>query len=101
MPAACPRTGPIVRSSPISRTRTSSVDLHLELDGTAGGIRAALERALRAAIRDRLLPPGTVLPSTRGLATDLGIGRGTVVNAYAQLHAEGYLDARPGGTTRV
>jgi GntR family transcriptional regulator/MocR family aminotransferase len=41
------------------------------------------------------------LPSTRTLAYDLGIARGTVVEAYAQLEAEGYLTARHGAGTWV
>ena len=44
---------------------------------------------------------GTRLPSTRALASDLGIARGTVVEAYAQLEAEGYVDARRGAGTWV
>jgi GntR family transcriptional regulator/MocR family aminotransferase len=66
-----------------------------------GPRRAALEAALRAAIREQRLPPGQRLPSTRTLAYDLGIARGTVVEAYAQLEAEGYLTARHGAGTWV
>jgi GntR family transcriptional regulator / MocR family aminotransferase len=56
---------------------------------------------LRAAIRTQRLAPGQRLPSTRTLAYDLGIARGTVVEAYAQLEAEGYLTARHGAGTWV
>jgi GntR family transcriptional regulator / MocR family aminotransferase len=56
---------------------------------------------LRAAIRAQRLAPGQRLPSTRTLAYDLGIARGTVVEAYAQLQAEGYLTARHGAGTWV
>ncbi|MDX6621637.1 MAG: GntR family transcriptional regulator / MocR family aminotransferase, partial [Gaiellales bacterium] len=79
---------------------TSGPDLHLAL--TASGARhAALEDALRAAIRERRLPAGARLPSTRTLAGDLGLSRGTVVEAFAQLTAEGYLEARHGAGTWV
>ncbi|HET6172690.1 MAG TPA: PLP-dependent aminotransferase family protein [Gaiellales bacterium] len=79
---------------------TSGPDLHLAL--TASGSRhAALEHALRAAIREGRLAAGTRLPSTRALAGDLGLSRGTVVEAFAQLTAEGYLDARHGAGTWV
>ena len=44
---------------------------------------------------------GTSLPPTRGLARELGVSRGVVVEAYQQLVAEGYLTSRPGGYTRV
>lgn len=66
-----------------------------------GPRRDALETALRSAIRDGRLAPGSRLPSTRALALDLGIARGTVVEAYAQLRAEGYLGARRGAGTWV
>jgi GntR family transcriptional regulator/MocR family aminotransferase len=79
---------------------TAGIDLHLELDPTAGR-RAALERALRTAIRDRQLPAGTRLPSTRALAAELDLARGTVSAAYDQLVAEGYLSARVGSGTVV
>jgi GntR family transcriptional regulator/MocR family aminotransferase len=74
--------------------------LELELEPT-GSRRAALEAALRRAIHDRRLTHGTRLPSTRVLAHDLGVARGTVVEAYAQLEAEGYLDIRRGAGTWV
>jgi GntR family transcriptional regulator / MocR family aminotransferase len=66
-----------------------------------GGRRAALEDGLREAIRDGRLAPGAPLPSTRALARDLGVARGTVVEAYAQLVAEGWLTTRPGAGTAV
>ncbi|WP_371670363.1 PLP-dependent aminotransferase family protein [Streptomyces sp. NBC_00289] len=76
------------------------VDLHLEPDA-ADGRRAGLERALREAVRDGRLTPGTRLPATRRLATELGISRGTAKAAYDQLVAEGYLTARQGSGTEV
>ncbi|WP_327070653.1 MocR-like pyridoxine biosynthesis transcription factor PdxR [Kitasatospora sp. NBC_01302] len=78
----------------------SRVDLHIDLDAT-GGRRAGLEAALRAAIREGRLPAGTLLPSTRGLARDLGLSRGTVTAAYDQLVEEGHLTTRPGSGTTV
>ncbi len=76
------------------------VDLHLEPDATDGR-RAGLERALRDAVRDGRLSPGTRLPATRRLAADLGVSRGTTKAVYDQLVAEGYLTARQGSGTRV
>ncbi|WP_432002117.1 PLP-dependent aminotransferase family protein [Streptomyces sioyaensis] len=75
-------------------------DLHLDLGGS-GGLRAALLRALREAVRSGRLAPGTRLPSSRSLAADLGIARNTVADAYAELVAEGWLSARQGSGTRV
>nr|WP_202498225.1 PLP-dependent aminotransferase family protein [Streptomyces sp. SID5469] len=74
--------------------------MHLEPDAAAGR-RAGLERALRDAVRDGRLAPGTRLPATRRLAAELGISRGTAKAAYDQLVAEGYLTARQGAGTEV
>ena len=63
--------------------------------------RAAIERALRTAICAGTLPLGAPLPSSRALSQDLGIARGTVVEAYNQLTAEGYLQSRHGSGTVV
>lgn len=79
---------------------TFGVDLHLDL-GAPSGRRAAIERALREAIRSGRLAPGARLPSTRALAVELGTSRGTVTAAYDQLTAEGYLMARHGSGTVV
>ncbi|MDF2707268.1 MAG: putative transcriptional regulator, GntR family [Nonomuraea muscovyensis] len=79
---------------------SSRLDLHIALDAT-GGRRSGLESALRAAIRQGRLAAGTLLPSTRGLAQELGLSRGTVSAAYDQLVEEGYLTTRPGSGTTV
>jgi GntR family transcriptional regulator/MocR family aminotransferase len=78
---------------------TFGADLHLDLVGT--GMRAALERALRDAVRGGRLTAGTRLPSSRSLARDLGIARNTVADAYGLLVAEGWLTARQGSGTQV
>ncbi|MEV6010202.1 PLP-dependent aminotransferase family protein [Streptomyces sp. NPDC051976] len=81
------------------------MDLHLDLgtdgSGGSGGRRVALERALRDAVRSGRLAPRTRLPSTRKLAAETGLSRGTVKAAYDQLTAEGYLTARQGSGTVV
>ncbi|WP_406283304.1 PLP-dependent aminotransferase family protein [Embleya sp. NBC_00896] len=76
------------------------VDLYLE-PGPVRGRRVGLERALRAAVVDGRLAPGTRLPSSRTLAVDLAMARNTVAEAYAQLVAEGYLTAHRGAGTVV
>ncbi len=60
-----------------------------------------IEDRLRAAIRDGALRPGARVPSTRNLAHQLGVSRRVVVDAYAQLAAEGYLSVRQGASPRV
>jgi GntR family transcriptional regulator/MocR family aminotransferase len=77
----------------------SSLDLHLDLAGPR--VRAGLEAALREAVRGGRLRPGTRLPASRALATDLGIARNTVADCYTQLVAEGWLAARQGSGTWV
>src|SRR5579871_4954352 len=55
----------------------------------------------RKAILDGRLKAGQRLPSTRGLAKELGISRIPVLGAYEQLLAEGYLESTVGAGTRV
>jgi GntR family transcriptional regulator / MocR family aminotransferase len=60
-----------------------------------------LEQSLRERIRSGRLLPEAKLPSSRALAAQLGVSRGVVVEAYAQLTAEGYLVSGQGAPTRV
>ncbi len=60
-----------------------------------------LVRHFRAQIESGHLPPGERLPPTRELARQLGIGRVSVVHAYAQLREEGLVVAWPGRGTFV
>ena len=55
----------------------------------------------RKAIVDGSLRAGQRIPSTRVLALELGISRMPVLNAYAQLLAEGYFESRVGSGTVV
>jgi GntR family transcriptional regulator/MocR family aminotransferase len=56
---------------------------------------------LQRAILSGDMKPGTRLPSTRALAIQLNVSRNTVLNAYQQLIAEGYLDGMVGNGTFV
>ena len=78
-----------------------ALDLLLPLDRGGAPLHRQLERGLREAIRAGRLLPGAALPSTRTVARELGVSRGVVTEAYAQLVAEGYLVARQGAPTRV
>lgn len=71
------------------------------LDRTSRDLGRQLAQALRVAIRQGDLRGGDALPSTRALALALGVSRGTVVEAFAQLVAEGFLESRQGASTRV
>ena len=78
-----------------------SLELLISLDRGRPSLKAQVEEQLRGAVRDERLAPGSALPSSRGLASELGVSRGVIVEAYAQLVAEGYLVTRRGGATRV
>lgn len=75
--------------------------IRLREDDRGGSRRAQLESRLRELVRDGTLVAGTPLPSSRALAGDLGVSRRLVVEAYAQLIAEGYLVSRSGAGTYV
>jgi GntR family transcriptional regulator / MocR family aminotransferase len=80
---------------------SSGLDFLISVDRRGRGLSAALQQAVRDAICAGRLHPGDPLPSTRALARDLGAARGTVVETYEQLVAEGWLVARHGLGTRV
>jgi GntR family transcriptional regulator / MocR family aminotransferase len=92
-----------VWSDPMSGSQTNLAwDTLLELgDAGSGPLHARLSGALRQAIRAGRLPAGSALPPSRQLAQDLGCSRWVVTEAYAQLAAEGWLQARVGSGTRV
>ncbi|EOI1371097.1 PLP-dependent aminotransferase family protein [Serratia marcescens] len=72
-----------------------------ELDRQAGQLSHQLAQALRQAIHRGDLKAGDLLPSTRRLSAALNLARGTVLEAFAQLTAEGFLEPQPGSGTRV
>ena len=88
-------TGLGTNLSPVSQ-------LAIDLDRNGGdALHRQIEASIRGRIRSGALPAGVALPPTRALAAELGVTRGVVVEAYAQLVAEGYLTSRSGGYTQV
>ncbi|WP_245677928.1 MocR-like pyridoxine biosynthesis transcription factor PdxR [Nocardia acidivorans] len=78
----------VVEDLPLAIDRAASVPLAVQV---ADGLRtAATSGALRG---------GDRLPSSRELATRLGVSRTVVTAAYDQLHAEGWLSGRHGSGT--
>lgn len=71
------------------------------LDRASRHLGRQLTQSLREAIHAGTLKPGDLLPSSRQLASAFDIARGTVLEAYAQLTAEGCLDSQPRAGTRV
>ncbi|WP_434559588.1 PLP-dependent aminotransferase family protein [Pseudomonas sp. Z5-35] len=72
----------------------------IELD-RGQGLSRQLYQALRARVLDGRLASGTRLPASRDLATALSISRNSVVRAYDQLYAEGFIEGRVGDGTYV
>ncbi|CAM3276943.1 PLP-dependent aminotransferase family protein [Pseudomonas plecoglossicida] len=65
------------------------------------GLTQQLYEVLRARVLDGRLGSGTRLPATRDLAATLALSRNSVVRAYDQLYAEGYIESRVGDGTYV
>ncbi|MEM7203714.1 MAG: PLP-dependent aminotransferase family protein [Planctomycetota bacterium] len=82
---------------------SSTLDLgFVSLDPCAPAtLSQQLYGALRSAILTGPLTRGDRLPSTRELSSDLGISRTTVINAFEQLRAEGYIESSVGRGTHV
>ncbi|MGC1164930.1 MAG: GntR family transcriptional regulator, partial [Solirubrobacterales bacterium] len=74
----------------VSVERDGELPLHEQIEG-----------AIRENIRTGRLAPGAPLPSSRSLASELGVSRGVITEAYSQLAAEGYLLTRQGAPVRV
>ena len=72
----------------------------IELDRRLGLARQ-LYQALRQRVLDGRLVSGTRLPASRDLAAALAISRNSVVRAYDQLYAEGFIEGRVGDGTYV
>lgn len=86
---ARPRRGPLYLAS-IALVPESGVPLHRQL-----------YFSLRQAILESRLAPGARLPSTRAFAGDLGVSRNTVLAAFEQLLAEGYIQGHVGAGSFV
>lgn len=72
----------------------------IELDRRQG-LSRQLYQALRLRVLDGRLASGTRLPASRDLAAALGISRNSVVRAYDQLYAEGFIEGKVGDGTYV
>lgn len=65
------------------------------------GLSKQLYALLRQQVLDGRLSSGTRLPASRDLAHSLGISRNSVIRAYDQLYAEGFIEGRVGDGTYV
>src|SRR5262245_47765933 len=88
--------------NPDNHSTAQVADLLIQLDaGSREGLQQQVYQGVRSAILDAVVSPGARLPSTRGLADDLGVSRTTTLLAYEQLLAEGYIAGRHGSGTFV
>ena len=70
--------------------------LPLELDSQSEQpLFLQLARAIASDVRRGRLRPGANLPGSRTLASTLGVHRNTVLAAYHELQAEGWIEAKP------
>ncbi len=74
----------------ISIDRNSSTSLQVQLFDQ-----------IKDAILDSRVSPGSILPATRVLASELGVSRVTVLGAFDRLLAEGYVEGKMGAGTQV
>ncbi len=81
--------------------RTTAFELMLPLRDPGAPAYRRLYTALRTEILEGRLRPGARLPGTRDLADQYGLSRGTIVNAFEQLKAEGYVEGSVGSGTYV
>ncbi|GCE24254.1 MocR-like pyridoxine biosynthesis transcription factor PdxR [Dictyobacter kobayashii] len=79
---------------------TRKPEITLDQNASAPLYKQLYER-LRAAILEGQLEAGARLPSTRTLASEMGISRNTTALAYEQLLLEGYIESKVGDGTRV
>src|SRR5690242_9448795 len=75
-------------------------DLRVDPSG-APPLRDQVYDSIRAAILAGQLAANTRLPASRALARELGVSRNTVMEAYAQLLSEGYIEGKIGSGTYV
>lgn len=86
----------------MTRRARKAPPLGLVLDATlAEPLHRQIGEQLRRAILERRLAPGTKLPSSRLMAEELGVARGTALLAVDQLIAEGYLVTQAGSGISV
>jgi len=71
------------------------MQLHLEPTSKTPAYRQIVQQ-IAAQVRDGVLPPGTKLPSERGLAQELKIARGTIKRAYELLVRDQVIDVSRG-----
>jgi len=84
------------------RAEAMAALLPLAVDGERGEpLHRQVYRELARLILAGRIPAGSRLPSSRELASELGVARNTVLSALDQLTSEGYVEGRRGSGTYV
>src|ERR1700734_4199794 len=81
--------------------RTTAFELTLPLENTGIPAYRLLYESIRSKILEGGLRPGARLPATRDMGRQYQLSRGTIVNAFELLKAEGYLEGSIGSGTYV
>jgi GntR family transcriptional regulator/MocR family aminotransferase len=87
-------------SDPMMKRASASFLPPIALDNNSPMYRQLYDW-FRTAILEGHLKPGRRVPSTRSLAAELKVSRITVLSAFEQLYAEGYLETSVGSGTYV
>ena len=86
----------------MAKRTTAFVNLSISLDRKSSvALHRQLYDELRKSILTGSLKARTRLPSTRDFAGEMGVSRNTVLHAFTQLLAEGYVEGRIGSGTYV
>jgi len=105
MTGICLRTGwatPPSRGDRVAVSKTAAtVTLSLRPRAAGATLLRWLYDEIRLAIVEGRLAPGARLPSTRGIARQHRVARGTVVAAFEHLIAEGYIEGSVGSGSFV
>lgn len=93
-----------ISNRPVTRgSRSGAWEVTLSTSGqnARSPLYVQLVQAVVSDIRRGRLLPGQPLPGSRTLAQRLGVHRNTVLTAYAELHAEGWIQSERARSTRV
>jgi GntR family transcriptional regulator / MocR family aminotransferase len=85
----------------MKRSRSQDVSLGVGRQEGEGRPSRWLAEALRSAIIEGRLARGARLPSSRDLARQYGLARGTAVGVFEHLRSEGYVVSKVGAGTFV
>ena len=91
-PNLVPQYPPILASDLVQMLRPWKVNLSINIaQGSRTAVYVQISQAITEQIRNGRLAPGDVLPGTRDLAEEIGVNRKTIIAAFDELVAQGWL----------